>query len=202
MRADAAVADAVVVAREDTPGDQRLVAYYVPQDGSSVDVQVLRDTIRTQLPAYMVPTNFVHMAALPLTPNKKVDRNALPPPGETKPQAASAPARNVVVPQAVAGPSLALVRRYWEEVLKTPDLPTDRTFFDCGGNSLLLLQLHKKLIPHRADLRLTDLFRHPTIESLASYLGDNTDSTLVADDASRRALARRSALAGRRPVHV
>jgi natural product biosynthesis luciferase-like monooxygenase protein len=208
VRAQETIADAVVIAREDTPGDQRLVCYFVPQAASEVDIQGLRDRIGQQLPVYMVPTNFVKMAALPLTPNKKVDRNALPPPGAEAPAAPTTPrpviestAAPIVSAQLGEG-AVALVTECWRDVLKTSDLPMDRTFFDCGGNSLLMLQLHNRLLPHHADLRLTDLFRHTTIRSLASYLGDNAPSTTANDDISRRALARRSALAGRRPVHA
>jgi natural product biosynthesis luciferase-like monooxygenase protein len=208
VRAQETIADAVVIAREDTPGDQRLVCYFVPRSAAEVDTQALRDHIGQQVPVYMVPTNFVKMAALPLTPNKKVDRNALPPPGA---EASAVPTTPRPVIESSAAPAttthlsesaVALVTECWRDVLKTADLPMDRTFFDCGGNSLLMLQLHKKLLPHHADLRLTDLFRHTTIRSLASYLGDNAPSTAANDDISRRALARRSALAGRRPVHA
>lgn len=203
VRTEPAISDTVVIAREDEPGDQRLVCYYAAP--VELETQRLRDLIGQQLPAHMVPTNFVRLDALPLTPNKKIDRKALPAP-------VSAPATgrptNFETPHPVALPAgtpsadvQRLVSDSWSEVLKTGDLPRDRSFFDCGGNSLLLLQLHKKLVPHHPSLRLTDLFRHPTIDALASYLGDNGDSTRQSDDASRRALARRAAQ-GRRPIHA
>lgn len=205
VRSNEAITEAVVVAREDTPGDQRLVCYYA--SNSAIDELALRDSIGRQLPAYMVPTNFVRLDALPLTPNKKVDRKALPAPGDCSIEEAPAAAQPVpetaahISASASAGETLRLVVDSWTDVLRTPNLPRNRTFFDCGGNSLLLLQLHKRLLPHHPSLKLTDLFRHPTIDSLASYLGDNVDSTPETDDVSRRALARRSAL-GRRPVHA
>jgi hypothetical protein len=208
VRSHASITEAVVIAREDVPGDQRLVCYYAAS--SAIDTLELRDAIAAHLPPYMVPTNFVRLEALPLTPNKKVDRNALPLPGADLdeapptqvPASTSSPEVRVGKPDGEALPEIvALVAQAWADVLRIPNLPHTRTFFDCGGNSLLMLQLHKKLLTEQPALRLTDLFRNPTIASLASHLSDNKDSTSAADDVSRRALARRSAL-GRRPVHA
>src|SRR4030095_10238647 len=84
-----AVRSAVVVAREDRPGDQRLVAYVVPRPRARTAEAELREHLKKRLPEFMLPSPFVHLSALPLTPNQKVDRKALPPPDQV--QAASEP---------------------------------------------------------------------------------------------------------------
>jgi hypothetical protein len=203
------VGEAVVIAREDEPGDQRLVCYFVASGGGAPSERALRDAVARRLPAHMVPTNFVEMDALPLTPNKKIDRNALPRPGiaiatvvPVVPESGDVGRRTVGSESKVASSeAIRLVQDIWIDVLKTPSVERDRTFFDCGGNSLLLLQVHRRLAEHHATLRITDLFKHPTINTLAAHLSSNQSSTSGLDDASRRASARRLA-SGRRPVTV
>ena len=112
VRAAPEVTAAVVVAREDTPGDQRLVCYY--EAAGQVDEVALRDAIARELPAYMVPTNFVRLNHLPQTPNGKVDRNSLPPPGQSRApeapsSAASAPTSNASAALAPSPDALRLV---------------------------------------------------------------------------------------------
>ena len=80
-----AIRQAVVLAREDTPGDRRLVAYCVPHHGLVPDIHELRSFLQTKLPDYMVPAAFVVLDALPLTPSGKVDRQALPAPDQARP---------------------------------------------------------------------------------------------------------------------
>jgi hypothetical protein len=192
IRSVAEVEDAVVIAREDTPGDQRLVGYQVAR-GARPSEDDLRQRLAASLPDYMVPTHFVFMDRLPLTPNAKIDRSALP---RLSTQAVATP--STIDPLPTSG-ALTLVEDVWREVLCVPDLPRDRTFFDLGGNSMLQLQVHKQLKQHHPGLRLTDLFKHPTVSALAAHLSPNPASTTVVNDGSSRANARRAALA-RRPV--
>ncbi|RJS12520.1 non-ribosomal peptide synthetase, partial [Corallococcus sp. H22C18031201] len=125
LRQHPGVRDAVVVAREDVPGDKRLVAYVVPGG----EVSSLREHVQKHLPEYMVPSAVVELAALPLSPNGKVDRRALPAPEApvARPTEDAAP-RNALEAQLVA---------LWAEVLGRPSVGIHDNFFDLGGHSLL-----------------------------------------------------------------
>ncbi len=189
------VTDAVVIAREDDPGDVRLVGYFVPGGGDEPSVDVLRSAVGTALPAYMVPTNFVRLDAIPLTPNAKVDRKALPQPA-LRPAAAATVVVSPVPDSStveVTSETLELVESTWADVLRVQTVPTDRSFFDLGGNSLLLIQVHNRLHAHHPALRVTDLYKYPTISSLATHLSGNPGSTNGSNDSQSRASFRRAA---------
>ncbi|MBL8524559.1 MAG: amino acid adenylation domain-containing protein, partial [Betaproteobacteria bacterium] len=132
MAAFPGVKQAVVLAREDVPGDVRLVAYLA---AASLDVQALRDHARRTLPAYMVPQHFVSLAAIPLLPNGKIDRKALPKPSETTPATKSAASH--MPPTTETEKVLAEI---WADLLKISDINADDNFFDIGGHSLLGMQ--------------------------------------------------------------
>jgi acyl-CoA synthetase (AMP-forming)/AMP-acid ligase II len=165
-----AVRECVVVAREDTPGDKRLVGYLVPRGKAPAPVE-LRAYLLEWLPEYMVPSVFVFLPALPQTPNKKVNRKALP-----KPERERTSARP---PSAAAAPQSSaeeLVAGIWREVLSMDEVGANDNFFDLGGHSLLTIQVLGKLKAKVArPLSLVDLFRFPTIRSLAAYL-DSEDA--------------------------
>jgi natural product biosynthesis luciferase-like monooxygenase protein len=198
LRRNPSIRDAVVIAREDEPGDKRLVAYCVTSTGAPLDEAELRRCLSEALPAYMIPTNFVTLAELPLTPNKKVDRAGLPAPRVDESTTFESPSS---APPSPSGPApaevLHLVASTWSSVLKQDNIARNQTFFDAGGNSLLMLQVHKRLLQHHPALRLTDLFRFPTIEKLAGHLADNEGSTVALNDSMRRAEARRAVVARR-----
>jgi amino acid adenylation domain-containing protein len=172
-----AVRQVVVVAREDTPGDKRLVAYVVPETERAVTPGGLRSHARKQLPDYMTPSAFVQLATLPLTPNGKVDRKALPAPKltdfETDP--------NYVAPHDAVERKLA---ELWEEVLGIRPIGVATSFFDLGGRSILAARLFMKITREFGkDLPLATLFQAPTIEQLAKELrpqGRADYATLVA----------------------
>ncbi|RKH35770.1 amino acid adenylation domain-containing protein [Corallococcus praedator] len=151
---------AVVLAREDVPGDQRLVAYVVaPEPIGTAD---LRAHLRTRLPEYMVPSTFVRLEALPLTPHGKVDRKALPVPGS----AASSDA--YVAPSTPLEEQLA---RSFAQVLRVPRVSITDSFFDLGGHSLLALRLMAAIREHTGrSLPVSALFQHSTVEHLARLL--------------------------------
>src|SRR5439155_24785674 len=129
LLAVAGVSASVVVAREDAPGQKRLVAYVA---GSAVPtVAELREALRAKLPEYMVPSAFVMLEALPLTPNGKVDRKALP-----APEAGAA--RTYVAPRAGAEELLASI---WSGVLGVDVIGREDHFFEIGGHSLLATQV-------------------------------------------------------------
>jgi amino acid adenylation domain-containing protein len=130
-----AVREAVVVAREETSGDRRLVAYLVPASTSArPTAAVLRTHLRERLPDYMVPSAFVLLDALPLTPNGKVDRRALPAPDAP----AGTPDSGYVMPRT---PTEEVLCGIWTEVLGTPRVGIDDDFFELGGHSLLATQV-------------------------------------------------------------
>ncbi|MFP2931133.1 amino acid adenylation domain-containing protein, partial [Pyxidicoccus sp. 3LG] len=159
--AQGSLREVVVIAREDVPGDKRLVAYVVPApDAVPLDTALLRAGLKERLPEYMQPSAVVVLEALPLTVQGKVDRKALPPPGE----ALSATRREFVAPRDPAEESLASI---WAEVLRVPQVGIHDDFFELGGDSILSLQIIARA--RAAGLHLTpkQLFQHPTVARLA-----------------------------------
>jgi natural product biosynthesis luciferase-like monooxygenase protein len=196
LGSQAGVHEAVVVAREDRPGDVRLVAYYTqPPGAAGLSPVQLEAALESQLPATMVPSTFVLLDAFPLTPNGKVDRKALPAPSAT------APVRRTLEP-----PGSDLERslaELWEELLGGGSVGVDDNFFDLGGHSLLAVQLQRRVRALTGKpVGLTDVFRYPTIRTLAAHLGDDGEPVGVgareaADDRGRN---RRDAAAARRDL--
>jgi natural product biosynthesis luciferase-like monooxygenase protein len=184
----AAVREAVVVAREDVPGDLRLVAYYVVNGQQAPGVAELKEHLRDRLPDYMVPSHFVVLPGLPQTPNGKVDRKALP-----APDVAKAPEAEAYVPP--AGDTEQQIAAVWKEVLNLPQVGTRDNFFDLGGHSLLAVQVHRKLRDAlQRDLSITDIFRFPTIQSLSAFLSQEGGDGAAAQQGKDRAEGRRAAL--------
>jgi acyl-coenzyme A synthetase/AMP-(fatty) acid ligase/acyl carrier protein len=134
LREHPAVREAVAIVRDDTPGDQRLVSYFVTQDAPPPSSVVLRDFLRQRLPDYMVPAALVRLEALPLTPNGKIDRRALPAP-ERLGHPAEDPAPGPGTPLE------ALLSEIWQDVLKVEGVHISDNFFDLGGHSLSSLQV-------------------------------------------------------------
>ncbi|WAM30215.1 non-ribosomal peptide synthetase [Myxococcus sp. NMCA1] len=179
LRAHEAVQDAVVLAREDVPGDKRLVAYVV---GGAVTVEALRQHLQQRLPEYMVPPAFVSLPALPLNPSGKVDRKALPSPtlADTRSQEVHVAPRD--------GLELRLVRT-WEQLLGVAPISVRSSFFELGGHSLLAVRLVAALRESLGrPLPLAALFQAPTVEQLAAFLrreDAGPASSLVPFDAGR-----------------
>ncbi|WKB55701.1 non-ribosomal peptide synthetase [Eleftheria terrae] len=158
------VKQAVVVAREDSPGERRLVAYHTAAGSQAVAAQVLREHVAAALPAYMVPAAYVALAVLPQTPNGKLDRRALPAPeGEAYVrQAYEAPQGELE--QALAG--------LWAGLLQQPRIGRHDNFFDLGGHSLLSLRLISLLQHNGFHLTVNDVFQHPSLAALAGHLAN------------------------------
>lgn len=153
----------VVVVREDQPGDQRLVAYFVPPSDHPVNITELRNHLRTKLPDYMIPQHIVKLENIPLTINGKVDRRALPAPPEDRQTQ-----ETYVAPQNEVE---RIVAEIWQEVLHVKNIGIRDSFFELGGHSLLLVKMLSKLQEAFAnELSIVDMFRHPTIETLAKFL--------------------------------
>ncbi|HET7461936.1 MAG TPA: amino acid adenylation domain-containing protein [Longimicrobium sp.] len=150
---------AVVEAREDAPGQRRLVAYAQAHRDPAPSPREMREFLRELLPDFMVPGAFVFLPALPLTPGGKVDRRALPAPGD-----AAAPARAWRAPSTAAEQVLAEV---WAAVLGRERVGADDNFFELGGDSILAVQALSRAAQAGVKLTPRQLFAHPTLAALA-----------------------------------
>jgi acyl carrier protein len=163
LLAHGSVREAAAMVREDTPGDRRLVAYVAPKGEGEVTPEGLRLLLKEQLPGYMVPSALVVLAALPLTPNSKVDRAALPAP-EGERQTGEA----YVAPQSELEQRLAAI---WREVLGVERIGIHDNFFEVGGHSLLATQIVSRVRSALDDsLTLTAFFANPTLAQLAERI--------------------------------
>jgi amino acid adenylation domain-containing protein len=157
------VETAVVLARDDMPGDRRLVAYAVPRPEQALDVAELRGFLAIRLPAYMVPAAFELLPGLPLTVNGKVDRRALPAPGLSQGGAEPIPPRT---------PLEREVAQIWREVLGVERIGVDDNFWELGGHSLLATKVLSRLCDSLSlDLPLQSLFEAPTLAGFAQSVG-------------------------------
>ena len=168
---DPGVLQTVVIAREDVPGDQRLVAYVVPNQELAPTTTDLRRVLKEKLPDYMVPSAFVMLSALPLTPNGKVDRRALPAPQGLREMSA-----NYEMPQTEAE---VLIAAIWQEILQVERVGINDNFFDLGGHSLLMVQTHNKLQKIFSHLSMIEMFQYPTVHSLAKCLTQNSNHKAI-----------------------
>ncbi|MFN8596434.1 MAG: amino acid adenylation domain-containing protein [Anaerolineae bacterium] len=161
LREHPAVSEAVVIAREDTPGDRRLVAYIVPTPTQTISAAELRSFIATRLPDYMRPTAFVMLEALPLTPNHKVDRRKLPAPDQIRAE----PTATYAAPESADEKTLAAI---WSQVLGVSQVGRHDNFFELGGDSILSIQVVARA--NQAGLHFTpkQLFERPTVAGLAA----------------------------------
>jgi acyl carrier protein len=173
------VREAVVIAREDVPGDRRLTAYVVGQERQAMPGGELRAYLKERLPDYMLPSAFVLLEALPLTPNGKVDRRALPAPDKTTQEQRSA----YVPPRSPLEERLAGI---WAEVLRVERVGIHDNFFDLGGHSLLATQLISRLQDaFQVKLPLRSFFVAPTVAELAVAVGQARAARAEADEVAR-----------------
>ena len=190
------VHEAAVLVREDSPGNHRLVGYCTPQNGRVPSREELRAFLSESLPDYMVPTAFVALDAFPMTPNRKLDRKALPEPRQSQ-TVIPLPTNGAPVTHTLIEKQLLSI---WEDVLGVKSMHPESNFFDLGGHSLLAMQVQVRLREaHGHDVRIVDLFRFPTVRALAEHLnesGEEERSDTVNEGADRG--ARRAALLRRR----
>ncbi|MFT3812143.1 MAG: LLM class flavin-dependent oxidoreductase [Acidovorax sp.] len=191
------VRQAVVAAREDQPGDVRLVAYLRADPGFSAEH--LRDWLAGRLPEHMVPAHFMTVDEFPLTPNRKIDRKALPAPTQTtlreRTEAFVAPENEIE----------GKIAEIWSRVLGVPNIGAKDNFFALGGHSLLAVQAHREIRQalNTTRLSITDIFRFPTLSALAAHLDDKPkDSPQAAAEAAERAQMRTDAMSRRRAMRA
>jgi amino acid adenylation domain-containing protein len=155
----------VVIVREDTIGDARLVAYFVARPRERVETSQLRDQLRQKLPHYMVPQHVVQLDAFPQTNNGKIDYKALP-----APAAETSDSGTIVSPQTPAEKYLAEI---WAEVLETDEIDLNDTFFDIGGHSLLVMQVITKVFEKTGIKLGPQDFLVGTLEQLAVQIAES-----------------------------
>ncbi|HEX2937740.1 MAG TPA: SDR family NAD(P)-dependent oxidoreductase, partial [Ruminiclostridium sp.] len=161
------VKEGIVVAKELVPGEKSLVAYIIPAS-DDIDTEKIRGKLKEKLPHYMVPSFFMTMESFPMTPNGKIDRKALPLPQRKTAKATESFAADV---NNVEGQ----VKEIWKEVLNLDDLDVNGNFFDLGGHSLLMAQVRSRIKNRlNKDVSMMDLFKYPTVASLAAYLSGNS----------------------------
>lgn len=159
-----AVRQAVVIARKDCGDEKHLIAYVVSAESRRATISELRNFLKNKLPEAMVPTDYVYLAELPMTASGKVNRRLLP---EPKAERRETGIRFV----APASEYEVAISSIWKRVLNMESIGIDDNFFDLGGHSLRLVQVHGELTRTlRHDVPLVNLLEYPTIRSLAAYL--------------------------------
>lgn len=194
------VSGAVVIAREMAAGDLRLLAYVTTS--APVSDTALRAHLTAQLPEVMIPGHIVTLDSFPLTPNKKVDRNALPDP---TPARIPASPQDGLTAEPASGDTQSRIAAIWSRILGVAPIGTDDNFFGLGGHSLLAVQAHREIREqlHLPELSITDIFRFPTLGGLAAHITRDAAPTTAQPEVSApertETMSRRRAMrAGRR----
>ncbi len=204
LRAHAGVRDAVVIASHDNAGEKQLIAYVLADENTETAQQLsvakLRDFVGEQLPEFMVPSWFVLMDAFPISPNGKVDRKALPAPGNARPELDVSYAEPI-------GAIETMIVSVFESLLGVRPVGRDDGFFAVGGNSLLAIraldQISKKLPePHSPRLSATLIFRHPTPAGLAAVLTGHDQKVIDSKRLSRGAAAAQNNTSSKQPIAI
>ncbi|WP_186066623.1 non-ribosomal peptide synthetase/type I polyketide synthase [Burkholderia gladioli] len=164
------VRDAVVVMRKEADGDRRLVGYYTSDEGRDPGLEVLRAHLKASLPDYMVPSALLKLEVFPLTPNGKLDRKALPQPGETSGSG------NYVEPEGEIETRLA---RIWREVLKVERVGRHDNFFELGGHSLLAIGLIERMRQAGLHADVRAIFGATTLAVLAAEVSTHSRAVVV-----------------------
>ena len=193
------IEQAVVIAREDTPGDVRLVAYL--KVDSAMDDASFNNSLKATLPDYMLPSHYVQLDQFPLTPNKKIDRKALP-----APQINKTTSKGYVAPSEGRDAKIASI---WTHILGVENIGSKDNFFDLGGHSLLAVQAHREISQalNLKKLNVTDIFRFPVLATLskriATLMGENAENdAAVGDNNQEKVQARSEAMSKRRAMRA
>lgn len=189
------VRETVVVARKDETDTKQLVAYIVPEPDYDADAADLRAHVRSRLPAYMVPSTIVELEQMPLSPNGKIDRAALPAPDASRDVAGV----EYVAPRTEVERTIATI---WQDVLDLDKVGRNDNFFDLGGHSLHAVRVYGDLQEELdADLELVDIFQYPTISALTAHIRRENGAT-SAQQGRKRAQSRRRAMQRRRNMRA
>jgi amino acid adenylation domain-containing protein len=182
-----AVAESVVVCHEDERSEKRLIAYLVPVEPAELSLDGLRAFLLARVPDYMAPGAFVVLESLPLNANGKVDREALP-----APDASYLPLHGYVAPRTELERTISSL---WQEFLGLEKVGIHDNFFDMGGHSLLMIRMQSRLQQslHR-EIPIIELFRYPTVRSLALYLSVEKPGSQDLSPHKTRAAARRDSI--------
>jgi len=190
------VTEAVAIVREDLPGDKRLVAYLVLAPWQSQNTEQIEAFLRQKLPDYMIPSSFVMLERLPLTSNGKVDRGSLPAVEGVRKQLKS----EYKQPQGELEQRIAGI---WRHALNVDKVGREDNFFDLGGHSLLLAQVHGQLSHSlNKNLPLVKMLEHPTVSSLARFLSQEQIDSLSIQQSQDRARKLREGLSRQRHTTV
>jgi hypothetical protein len=194
LNLDPGIRESVVVMTETTPGEKALAAYLVRRPGADVQVPALRQLLRQRLPEYMIPAAFMFIDSLPLTVNGKLDVKALPAvDSRSSAPMIAAPEEGTALERDIAG--------IWRDVLQIRNPGLDQNFFDVGGTSIHVADVHsrlQKLLDRRFSI--TELFAHSTIRALAAHFTAATNADGAAEANRLRARRQREALLSRRNV--
>ena len=178
------IRQAVVVLRADNPDDPQLAAYIITSGSEAAAPNALRDFLKQKLPEHMIPVVYVPLEQMPLTPNGKVDRKALPAPQGSRVKAEG----GFVPPQNNLERSVAAI---WRDILHVEHVGVDDNFFDFGGHSLQVVQVQNRVRETLGiDVPVLKLFQFPTIRMLATFLEEQ--SAPAADDPFRAKIEERT----------
>jgi amino acid adenylation domain-containing protein len=178
------VREAAVVVREDEGRGKELIGYVVIEEGSGVVGGEIRGRLRERVPEYMVPGRVVVLEAMPLTPNGKLDRRSLPEPD----QAGKLAQNEYVAPRNEAEQVIASI---WQTVLGLEKIGIHDNFFDLGGHSLLMVQIHGEVLKKwQVELSMVEMFRYPTVNALAERVA-NGKADQAADESRERETSER-----------
>jgi len=166
------VQDAIVLMREDKPGEKRLTAYLVPQTGVEINLSIIRNHCRRKLPEYMIPVAFVPMREWPLTDNKKLDRAALPAPDQDTSVAKT-------TYSAPRNEKERILTDVWSQVMGIKEVGIDDNFFDLGGDSILSLRLIANIRKKGLACSLKQLYKYQNIRQMANVLDFSEGEEIV-----------------------
>jgi amino acid adenylation domain-containing protein len=191
LDACATVSKSLVLAREDRTRGRQLIAYVVPRSSPSLSASELRQFMKERLPEYMLPSAFVILEAWPLTVNGKIDRARLP-----EPDALTQSCREDFLEPATR--MERVIAAIWRDVLKVGRVGRHDNFFDLGGHSLLLVQVHSRLQEELGlPVSIIDLLKIPTVSSLAAHLSRQAGQPLSRRDSRDRGQTRRQSIGER-----
>jgi acyl carrier protein len=177
------------------PGNPQIAAYIVCKPGMAATSKELQEYVKQKLPDYMLPQFFVFLDALPLTPNGKVERKTLPAPNVHN-------AASHSVRESGTAELETVIAEVWQDVLGVEKVSLHQNLFDLGANSLSIAEACAELSRlFNRELKIVELFTYPTVNSLASYLGNRTNVPGHSANTASRAAARRQTMRNRGEEH-